>query len=56
MSASNEYRQLALRHRLLAQRESLPRVRDMLNASAEKWEFLAEVTGRDDGIREAVRS
>ena len=48
MSASVEYRQLATRHRLLAQQEELPNVRALLAASAEKWAFLAEITARED--------
>lgn len=49
MSTSNEYRLLALRQRVLAQRERLPQVRAILAASADKWEFLAEAAARQDG-------
>ena len=52
MSTSNEYRLLALRQRVLAQRERLPQVRATLTASADKWEFLAEAAGREDGPRD----
>lgn len=55
MSASSEYRQLAVRNRVLAQRESLPSVRAVLTASAEKWEFLAEVAARQDPLGEPAR-
>ncbi len=54
MSTSNEYRQLALRQRGLAQRERLPQVRAVLNASADKWEFLAEVATRENGYGKLV--
>ena len=53
MSPSVEYRQLAMKHRLLAQQEGLPNVRAILAASAEKWEFLADVTASEEqtGLR-----
>ena len=53
MAASEEYRQLAVKHRLLAQQEQLPNARAVLAASAEKWEFLAETTAREEqnGLR-----
>lgn len=53
MSPSVEYRQLAIKHRLLAQQEGLPNVRAILAASAEKLEFLAEVTASEErtGLR-----
>lgn len=54
MSASEEYRLLATRNRLLAQREHLPRVRAILTASAEKWDFLAEVAAQQDPMRESA--
>jgi hypothetical protein len=52
MSTPNEYRLLALRQRILAQRERLPQVRAVLTASAERWEFLAEAEARADGLEE----
>ena len=48
MAASEEYRQLAIKHRLLAQQERLPNAKAVLAASAEKWEFLAEVTAYEE--------
>ena len=56
MSASHEYRQLAARSRVLAQRESFPCVRSILTASAEKWEFLAEVAACQDPLGEPAPS
>lgn len=47
MSASEDYRQIAAKHRVLAQQESLPSVRALFAASADKWDFLADVTARE---------
>jgi hypothetical protein len=48
VASAVEYRRIALNDRLRAEREPLPNVRALLAASAEKWEFLAEVTARED--------
>jgi hypothetical protein len=48
VATSEEYRQLAIEHRLLAQQERLPNARAILAASSEKWEFLAEVTACEE--------
>lgn len=50
---SEEFRHIAEEHRSLARQEALPNVRAVLAASAEKWEFLADIAARDDqrGLR-----
>lgn len=64
MSASERYRQLAARQRIMARGEALPNRKAVLIASADKWMFLAEVAAaqaetdrrRPDGIvQSAIR-
>lgn len=47
MSELDHYRKLARSDRLRAQQETLPRVKAMLSASADRWEYLARAAAAD---------